>query len=123
MKLNHLDLQVSDVDRARAFFETHFGFRCTYRRQNQIAILEDDYGFAFGVSNLFNSPAPVYPPDFHVGFHLQDAVEVRAMYERLQAAGVAMKRTLQTGGPSLYFQCLAPDDIPVEVSAPRDDRD
>jgi catechol 2,3-dioxygenase-like lactoylglutathione lyase family enzyme len=50
MKLNHIDLQVSNVSRARAFFEEHFGFRCTFQRREQLAIMEDDDGFSFGVS-------------------------------------------------------------------------
>src|SRR5215469_9136980 len=29
MRLRHLDLQVSDVDGARQFFETYFGLHCT----------------------------------------------------------------------------------------------
>jgi catechol 2,3-dioxygenase-like lactoylglutathione lyase family enzyme len=31
MRLNHLDLWVSDVDAARAFFERFFGLRCRYQ--------------------------------------------------------------------------------------------
>lgn len=46
MKLNHLDLQVSDIHAARAFFETHFGLRCVYTRRDEIALLEDDAGFS-----------------------------------------------------------------------------
>ena len=70
MKLNHIDLQVADVDAAREFFEKHFGLRCTYRRAGQIALLEDDGRLELGVSNLRGSPPPRYPPDFHVGFVL-----------------------------------------------------
>ena len=62
MKLNHIDLQVSDIGRARTFFKTFFDFRCTYQRERQIAILEDDGGLSLGLSNLFNSAPPVYPP-------------------------------------------------------------
>ena len=36
-------------------------------------VLGNDIAFESAVSNLFNSPPPGYPPDFHVGF-----VEVRA---------------------------------------------
>ena len=72
MRLNHVDMQVSDVDAARQFFEEFFDMRCRYQRQKQIAIFENDMGFEFAVSNLFNSPAPVYPPDFHVGFVLEE---------------------------------------------------
>lgn len=82
MKLNHLDLQVSDIHAARAFFETHFGLRCSYTRRDEIALLEDDAGFSLGVSNLF-------------------------------------KHDLAKGGPNLFFMCVEPDGIPVEVRAPR----
>lgn len=120
MKLNHLDLQVSDVARAREFFETRFGFRCVYERGSQIALLEDEAGFSLGVSNLFGSPAPAYPPDFHIGFVLERESEVRAQYERLKAAGVPMRVELTRGGPNLYFTCIGPDSIHVEVRAPLD---
>ncbi|MPZ20972.1 MAG: VOC family protein [Luteitalea sp.] len=120
MRLNHLDLQVSDVDAAREFFERFFGLRCRYQRQKQIAFFEDETGFEFGVSNLFNSPPPSYPPDFHVGFVLERTSDVREIYDRLKKSGVAMKVDLGVQGPALVFQCLGPDAIPVEVRAPKD---
>lgn len=119
MKLNHIDLQVSDVDRARAFFETVFGMRCTYQRRSEIAILDDGSGFVLGVSNLFGSPAPVYPPDFHIGFPVAGEAEVRAKYEEVRSLGVPIRVEPSIGGPTLYFVCLAPDGIAVEVSGPR----
>ncbi len=120
MRLNHVDLQVSDVDRAREFFETHFGFRCVFQRRAELAMLEDEAGFSLGVSNLFGSPPPGYPPDFHVGFILETEAQVRSLYDRLARAGVEMKAELAIGGPNLYFMCVGPDAIPVEVRAPRD---
>lgn len=120
MKLNHLDLQVSDIHQAKDFFETHFGLRCVYTRRSEIALFEDDSGFSFGVSNLFgDTKAPVYPPDFHFGFILETASAVETLYEHLKSAGVAVKADLQIGGPNLYFICLGPNNIPVEVRAPR----
>ena len=118
MRLNHVDLQVSDIDAAREFFETFFGLRWTSLREGQIALLEDEGGFSLGVSNLFGSPPPVYPPDFHVGFVLERAGQVREIYDRLTTAGIAMKQDLREGGGNLFFQCLAPDAIAVEVRAP-----
>ncbi|BDI33574.1 hypothetical protein CCAX7_56250 [Capsulimonas corticalis] len=118
MKVNHLDLQVSDIHAARTFFETHFGLRCTYTRGDEIALLDDEIGFSLGVSNLGNHPAPVYPPDFHLGFVLEKSEELQAMYTRFQADGVPIKRELQQGGPNLYFVCEGPSGIPVEVRAP-----
>jgi lactoylglutathione lyase len=119
MKLNHLDLQVSDIAAASKFFETFFGLRETYRRAGQIAILEDETGFCFGLSNLHNSPPPVYPPDFHVGFILDNTEQVRALYERVRGAGIEIKFDLQEAGPNFAFQCFGPDRIPVEVRAPK----
>jgi lactoylglutathione lyase len=120
MKLNHIDLQVSDIEAAREFFEKHFGLRCTYRRAGQIALLEDDGGLELGVSNLRGSPPPHYPPDFHVGFVLERAGDVRDAYERLKASEVRIKIDLREGGPNLFFMCEGPDGIPVEIRAPRD---
>jgi catechol 2,3-dioxygenase-like lactoylglutathione lyase family enzyme len=118
MKLNHIDLQVSDVSRARRFFEDNFGFRCTFQRREELAIMEDDDGLAFGVSNLFNSPPPAYPRDFHIGFILATEDDVRATHARLKGAGVPMRTELSRGGPNLYFMCAGPDDIGIEVRAP-----
>lgn len=120
MRLNHIDLQVSNVTAAREFFETHFGFRCTFQRREQLAMLEDDGGLAFGVSNLFGSPPPVYPPDFHIGFIVETEAEVRATHERLKNAGVAVKSDVTRGGPNVYFMCVGPDGLMIEVRAPAD---
>jgi catechol 2,3-dioxygenase-like lactoylglutathione lyase family enzyme len=119
MRLRHLDIQVSDVNAAREFFEHFFGLRCTYQRQKQIAFFADETGFEFAVSNLFNSPPPAYPPDFHVGFILERTSDVRDIYDRLKSSGVPMKLDLGLQGPSLVFQCIGPDSIPIEVRAPK----
>lgn len=119
MQMNHVDLQVSNVGAAKEFFDRFFGLRCVYERPGQLAMLRDDAGFSLGLSDLHGSPPPTYPPDFHVGFVLANPREVREIYERLAAAGVAMKFDLQEAGPALAFQCFGPDAIPVEVQAPR----
>ena len=61
--------------------------------------MEDDDGFAFGVSNLFDSAPPEYPPDFHIGFILPSEADVRATFERLTRASVEIKTELSVGGP------------------------
>jgi catechol 2,3-dioxygenase-like lactoylglutathione lyase family enzyme len=121
VNLNHIDLQVSDVSAAREFFERHFRLRCTFQRREQLAILEDDSGLMLGVSNLFESPPPVYPPDFHIGFILENEAEVRAVHERLSSGGVTIKTDLSRGGPNIYFMCSGPDGITIEVRAPIDE--
>jgi catechol 2,3-dioxygenase-like lactoylglutathione lyase family enzyme len=121
MKLNHIDLQVSNVTAAREFFEKHFGFRCVFQRREQLAMLADDAGLEFGVSNLFGSAAPAYPPDFHIGFVVENETRVRATHDRLAKAGVTIKTDVSRGGPNVYFMCVGPDGIGIEVRAPADD--
>jgi catechol 2,3-dioxygenase-like lactoylglutathione lyase family enzyme len=120
MHLNHIDLQVSDVSAARKFFEDHFGLRCTFQRKEQLALMLDDAGMQFGVSNLFGSAPPVYPPDFHIGFILQSEADVRAVRLRLEKAGIEMRTDVSRGGPNIYFMCVGPDGIGIEVRAPAD---
>jgi len=120
MQLNHLDLQVSNVHAARTFFETHFGLGCVYQRGSDIAIFRSASGFEFSVSNLRGQTSPpVYPPDFHIGFILEDASQVEATYQRFQQTGVHMKSAPREGGANLYFVCLGPDGIPIEVRGPK----
>ena len=120
MRLNHIDLQVSSVSAARTFFETHFGLRCTFQRREEIALMEDDAGLSLGVSNLFESDAPVYPRDFHIGFILARESDVRALHERVRDSGVEIRTELSHGGPNIYFMCVGPDGIGIEVRAPLD---
>ena len=118
MKLNHIDLQVSNVSAAREFFETHFGLRCTYQRREQLALMDDGDGLVLAVSNLFDSPPPVYPNDFHIGFILDNESDVRAVRDRLVTANVPIKTDLSRGGPNIYFMCVGPDGVVIEVRAP-----
>ena len=54
------------LDVARGFFERFFGLRRRYERQEHIRYFDSDTGFELAVSNLFDSSAPSYRPDFHV---------------------------------------------------------
>jgi catechol 2,3-dioxygenase-like lactoylglutathione lyase family enzyme len=59
VRLNHINLQVSDVDAAREFFARFFALRCRYQRQKQIAIFEHKTGFEFAVRNPDSDNIPV----------------------------------------------------------------
>ena len=45
---------------------------------------------------------------------------MRATYERRTKAGVRMKTELSRSGPNLYFMCIGPADLTIEVRAPLD---
>ena len=115
MKLNHLNIPVSDVASTQAFFETFFGLRCKEKKgDNFLSILTDDAGFVFILSHFQKDVTPVYPRDFHVGFIQDTDAEVEEIHRRMLAAGLdapAMKHAHGRYG----FYVSAPGDVTVEV--------
>jgi len=120
MRVNHIDLQVSDVDAAREFFERFFGLRCRYQAAETDRDFRQRYGFRVRGEQFVQLTAAVLSAGVPPGFALERTSEVREVYERLKPPGVEMKLDLGIQGPALVFQCLGPDAIPVEVRAPKD---
>jgi catechol 2,3-dioxygenase-like lactoylglutathione lyase family enzyme len=95
MKLNHLNLTVSDVDSTSTFFETYFGFSSAGTQgSNMLAVLYGKGGFILTLmSDAFNKNGPTaYPEAFHFGFILESAEEVTRLYQQLKAGGVTIGR-------------------------------
>jgi hypothetical protein len=115
VKLNHLDLQTTDVQALAAFFVDHFDLlRRSNDRSPAIAILGDEAGFTLV---LQRHAAPAYPDGFHVGF-IHDGVEaVRAHHARLAAAGLAVS-PIDVNNRGTRFYLHAPGELLVEVSTP-----
>ena len=88
MRLNHLNLSVPDVSRARTFYETYFGLRCIFQRgQDTLAVLTDESGFILTLSNFDKAAEVAYPGAFHIGFMQDSRERVDEMYERLKSDG------------------------------------
>ena len=89
MRLAHLGLTVTDQERSRRFYETHFGFDAGPARTypDGTLIIHDDDGFALALH-----PGAAAPDDdfLHFGYVCGDPTEVRAARARLLAAGVAL---------------------------------
>src|SRR5689334_17714670 len=69
MKLNHLNLSVTDVQATKAFLETYFGLYSegSAPDRKNFAILRDDNGMVLTL--MQGAPATVtYPRTFHIGF-------------------------------------------------------
>jgi hypothetical protein len=115
VKLNHLDLQTTDVQALAAFLVDHFDLqRRSNDRSPAIAILGDEAGFTLVIQH---DEAPGYPEYFHVGF-IHDTVEpVRAHRERLVAAGLGPSE-LSTDNRGTRFYLRAPGELLIEVSTP-----
>jgi hypothetical protein len=116
VKLNHLDLQVSDVQLLATFLEHHFDLvRLTNDRSPAIAILHDGAGFTLVVQRRTDDAR--YPDGFHIGFIHEAAATVRAHHARL--AGEAISTSpIDVNARGTRFYVTAPGGILVEVSSP-----
>lgn len=113
MKLNHLNLVVTDVAAAIRFFEDYFGFTCSeVKGDNLIAILRNDDDFTLVV--MTSKEEQAYPKAFHLGFMQETEAEVRAVYDQLKAGGIPVGQEPRSirGGYGFYFYF---DGIMIEV--------
>ncbi|MEJ7598847.1 MAG: VOC family protein [Kofleriaceae bacterium] len=116
MQLNHLDLQVPDVQALATFLEQHFDLvRRSNDRSPAIAILADDAGFSLVIQRRTDE-AP-YPEGFHIGFIQTTAVAVREHHARLVAAGVDTG-PVDVNARGTRFYLKVPGELLVEVSSP-----
>jgi catechol 2,3-dioxygenase-like lactoylglutathione lyase family enzyme len=114
MRLAHLGLTVTDQERSRRFYETHFGFgaRPATRYEDGTLIIRDADGFDLAL----HPGAREHTEDefLHFGFGCADAEEVRALRAHLLAAGVRLVEEEDTDG-YVAFKALDPDGYRVEV--------
>lgn len=93
MRVAHLGLTVTDQERSRRFYETHFGFDAGQARSypDGTLIIQDSDGFALALH-----PGSAAPGDefLHFGYVCADPAEVRTVRQRLLASrrGVAGRR-------------------------------
>ncbi len=115
MPLNHINLTVPDVRQTREFFETYFGFHCVAERgRDALAVLVDDTGFIFTLSNFDKATEVEYPGAFHIGFMQDSREQVDEMFARLKFAGLDMEPPREFHGAwTFYFR--APGGFLVEV--------
>jgi catechol 2,3-dioxygenase-like lactoylglutathione lyase family enzyme len=116
VKLNHLDLQSADVPALVHFLVTHFELSARTRLDSpKFAILDDGAGFTLVIQH---NPAPIYPPNFHIGFIVDDPADVHTRREAIAAAGVAIS-PVETDGRGTRCYTHAPGPLLVEISSPR----
>jgi len=115
VKLNHLDLQVNDVQQTVTFFEEAFGFQLqSNRRSSSIAILSDGDGFVL-VLQRKKSETDAYPDGFHFGFLVDDPEAVHRFHATAHRLGLEVSEIIDNGrGTHVY--CTGPDGLLAEVS-------
>lgn len=110
MKLNHLNLTVSDVSATRNFLETYFGLTCVGSRGNGFAALFDQDGF---VLTLMKGKDIQYPQTFHIGFPQVNEEDVNKIHGRLKEDGFEVTDPVHSHGYTFYV--TAPGGFQVEV--------
>lgn len=116
MKLNHLNLTVSDVSGAQAFLEAYFGFEPAFgpTQGNPVAVLTDGSGLLLSLMNPQDQDDVSYPGLFHIGFMQDSRADVDALYQRLNDAGFKIKPAHEFHG-SYTFYVKAPGGFLIEV--------
>jgi catechol 2,3-dioxygenase-like lactoylglutathione lyase family enzyme len=110
MKLNHLNLTVTDVAAARKFLETYFDMTCGGSRGNNFAVMFDDNGF---VLTLMSGKDVNYPKTFHIGFPQENEEKVNKINQPLKEDGFDVKPPVHSHGYTFYVK--APGGFTVEV--------
>lgn len=109
MKLNHINLTVTDVAAAVSFLEKYFDL--TYQGGNQgMAFLFDDEGL---VLSLMKGREVNYPGTFHIGFGQPTEENVNEINQRLRDDGYAVDPPERHHAWTFYVQ--APGGFTVEV--------
>jgi catechol 2,3-dioxygenase-like lactoylglutathione lyase family enzyme len=111
MKLNHINLTVTDVPETVMFLETYFGLQ-SQGGDHKFAVLFDDEGL---VVTLIKAGQAKYPHTFHIGFGQESEARVNEINQRLQDDGFDVKPPQRLHAWTFYVQ--APGGFMVEVLA------
>jgi predicted enzyme related to lactoylglutathione lyase len=114
MKLNHINLVVSNVAEAILFFETYFNFKCaSIKGDHIVAVLKGADDFTLVIMTTKDGNA-VYPDAFHIGFMLENTIAVTETFEKLKNGGVAVGQEPRKIRDSFGFYFNF-DNIMIEV--------
>jgi len=114
MKLNHINLIVTNVAEAIHFFETFFDFKCTdIKGGNIVAILKGAGNFILVI--MTNKEEQIaYPNNFHIGFMLDNSEQVTETYLKLKNGGIVIEGEPRKIRDSFGFYFTF-DNIMIEV--------
>ena len=109
MKLNHINLTVTDVTAAATFLEKYFGMK--YQGGNKgMAFLFDDEGL---ILSLMKAKEGSYPGTFHIGFGQPTEEKVNEINQRLRQDGYDVAPPERHHAWTFYLE--APGGFTVEV--------
>src|SRR5690606_11262957 len=117
MKLNHINLTVTDVQEARKFLETYFGLREieSGRENPNFAALFDDDQLVLTLLTAARGAEVHYPGTFHIGFFQESEERVNEINQHWKNDGLDVGPPERSHAWSFYVQ--APGGFTVEVGA------
>ncbi|MBL9134557.1 MAG: VOC family protein [Verrucomicrobiales bacterium] len=116
MKLNHLNLSVTDTVLSQSFLAKYFGLAALGKANDKICILRDDGGLVLTLTSmaLAGETEIRYPGNFHIGFIQPTEADVNRINQQLRADGYRVPDpSRQHGSWTFYFE--APGGFTVEV--------
>jgi lactoylglutathione lyase len=116
MKLNHLNLTVSNVLEAHHFLEKHFGLKGygNMAPRATMSFLSDDNGLVLALFRGPKGTEVTYPAGFHIGFIQESEARVNEINQRLREDGYDVAKPSRLHG-SWTFYFKAPGGFTVEV--------
>ena len=118
MKLNHLNLTVTEPLETKAFLKKHFGFRDLEGAKDAkgFAMALDDNGLVLTLIRGRQGAEVVYPETFHVGFIQESEERVNEINAQLKDDGYDVPPPARMHG-SWTFYFTAPGGFMIEVLA------
>lgn len=118
MKLNHINLTVTDVQEASSFLVKYFGMRSMGGNKGMgfLTDEENDWGFVLTLMKATQGTQASYPGTFHIGFFIGGKETVDNLYRQLKEDGFDVP-TPEDTGHSYGFYVQAPGGFTVEVGA------
>jgi catechol 2,3-dioxygenase-like lactoylglutathione lyase family enzyme len=114
VKLNHLNLTVTDVTAACDFLERYFDLRRMGGNAG-MAFLSDDDGFVLTLMKARRSIGNAYPGNFHIGFFVEGGEIVDEINRRLKEDGFDVAPPEQHHAYTFYVE--APGGFTVELGS------
>lgn len=115
MKLNHLNLTVTDVEETHAFLQKYFGMQSLGLNKN-MGFLTDENGMVLSLTSMKVSRETevTYPGSFHIGFGQESEERVNEINRRLREDGFDVAEPSKMHG-SWTFYFRAPGGFTIEV--------
>ena len=116
MKLNHLNLTVSDVLETHRFLQKYFGLKNygTLEPSEAMSFLTDDNGMVLSLFRVAKGTELKYPASFHIGFIQESEQQVNEINQRLRDVGYDVAKPARMHG-SWTFYFKSPGGFTIEV--------